>query len=449
MLLRFRVTNHASLRQEQELSLIAERPRDGRVERTVPRGDHRAVAVAGIFGPNASGKSNVINAMLWMRAAVAHSFAHWAPSGGVPRRPFALDRDAGVPSTFVVDVVIDGVAYEYGFSCDDREFTEEWLYSYPEGRRRKLFERAAGEPPEFGRSLTGGVRTMARLTRPNSLFLSVAAAQNHDLLGSIHRWFDRCFRSATDHDLADRLRFTADHYLSGAAAAAPIMQLLRYADFGIGELTLADAEPEREAEHRLLERAIREAMGERSVRVEPDPTDRVRLEHRTEEGSFVLGLAEESSGTRTWAGLLGPVFFTLAHGTLLCVDELDARLHPNLTDALVGLFQTPDVNVNGAQLVFSTHEPSLLGHNTRTELGRDQVWLTEKGADGATSLFPLSDFQVRESSENKEKRYLVGRYGAVPFFDERILESIVAALRGGSGDGKTTQGAGPGREEVA
>ncbi|WP_103504359.1 MULTISPECIES: ATP/GTP-binding protein [unclassified Streptomyces] len=449
MLLRFRVTNHASLRQEQELSLIAEQHRETRVERVVPRSDHRTVAVAGVFGPNASGKSNVIHAMVWMRSAVAHSFARWAPAGGVPRRPFALDRDSGTPSTYVVDIVIDGVRYEYGFSCDDREFTEEWLYGYPEGRRRKLFERAAGGRPEFGRNLTGGVRTIAKLIRPNSLFLSVAAAQNHALLGEIYQWFRSSFRSATDYDLVSRLRFTADHYLAGAGAGEPIMQLLRYADFGIGEIAVVDAEPEREAEHERLERAIREAMGERFVAIEQDPTDRVRMEHRTDEGAFTLGLAEESSGTRTWAGLLGPVFFTLAHGTLLCVDELDARLHPNLTDALVGLFQSPETNVNGAQLVFSTHEPSLLGHNTRTELGRDQVWLTEKGADGATTLFPLSDFQVRDSSENKEKRYLVGRYGAVPFFDERILESIVSALRGGSGDGQASEGTGAGREKVA
>lgn len=176
--------------------------------------------------------------------------------------------------------------------------------------------------------------------------------------------------------------------------------------------------------------ALRKAVGAISVR--ESVVDRVRVEHRTPSGAFRLPFGDESSGTRTWIGLLGPVLSTLELGAVLCVDELDARLHPHLTDVLVGMFQSARINAHGAQLVFSTHEASLLGRGSRTELFRDQVWFTEKDNAGATKLFPMTDFQVRaDTTENFEKRYLVGRYGALPFFDEDLLEWTIAEIKRG------------------
>ncbi|MGF1341520.1 AAA family ATPase [Streptomyces flavovirens] len=112
-------------------------------------------------------------------------------------------------------------------------------------------------------------------------------------------------------------------------------------------------------DHKRITEALREALGDK-VRVQGDSKQRVRVEHRTGAGVFPLDLRDESSGARTWIGLVGPVITTLADGGVLCVDELDARLHPYLVDALVGMFQSRDVNRAGAQLVVSTHEAALL-----------------------------------------------------------------------------------------
>ncbi|MEE1938288.1 ATP-binding protein [Streptomyces sp. TRM 70361] len=447
MLLRFQVENHASLRDEQELSLIADDRHDERAERAVPRSRHRTVPVAAVYGPNASGKSNVIDAIAWMRAAVLGSFRRWDPAGGVPRRSFSLRTDSAAhPSSFGIEFALDSIRYEYGFTVNDRQVLEEWLYSHSGGKPRRLYERRSGEPVRFGRGLTGRRRTIEELLRPNSLYLSVAAAQGHELLGAIFRWFREGLAVATDYDFQKRLDYTVEMCLSERAkgGAQPMMGLLRFADLGVGGLEIQELDREHKEEQDRVLAALRDVLGER-VMVHESLGDRVRVEHRTPEGAFTLGLGEESSGTRTWIGLLGPVLAALAGGTALCVDELDARLHPHLADALVGMFQSPEVNTRGAQLVFSTHETALLGRNARTELFRDQVWFTEKDRSGATNITSMIEFKVRDSCENLEKRYLVGRYGAVPFFDGDLLREIVEELAQGS-DGAAGE-RGPQQEE--
>ncbi|MER5974728.1 ATP-binding protein [Streptomyces sp. NPDC002055] len=433
MLVRFRVTNHASLREEQELTLVADDRHDERAEQEVPRSRHRVVPVAAIYGQNASGKSNVIDALVWMRTAVLASFQRWDPSGGVPRRPFALRSGASLPpSGYEVEFVLDGVRYAFGFTVDDDRVLEEWLYAYPEGKPRRLYERRGDEPVSFGRGLTGRRKVIADLLRPNSLYLSVAAAQGHDLLRTIYAWFRNDLTVATDSDFQHRLDHTVSLCLAERERGdrAPLMDLLRFADLGVGGLEIREPGEEVVDEQERVLAALREVLGDR-VKVEAPLGDRVRVEHRTADGTFTLRLGEESSGTRTWIGLLGPVVTALIRGAVLCVDELDARLHPHLTDALVGMFQSPETNRRGAQLIFSTHESSLLGRNSRTELFRDQLWFTEKDYDtGATRLFPLTEFSVRDSIENLEKRYLGGRYGAVPHFDSDLLAGLAAASEG-------------------
>ncbi|MEU6060543.1 ATP-binding protein [Streptomyces sp. NPDC047097] len=441
MLLRFRVSNHASLRDEQELSLIADKEQTARAEQPVPRSGHRVVPVAAVYGPNASGKSNVIDAIAWMRAAVLSSFRSWDPSGGVPRRPFAFRRNAAEhPSVFEVEFVMDGVRYDYGFTVDDDRIREEWLYSYPEGKQRRLFERLGEDPIAFGRGLTGRRKVIAELLRPNSLYLSVAAAQGHELLRRIYGWFRHGLGVATDGDFHKRLDSTIGLFLEdGAQGLQPLLGFLRFADLGVSGLEVREPEEGVDAERQRIVEAIRGIVGDRA-RIEETGSSRVLVTHTTEEGVYELDLAHESSGTRTWIGLLGPVLITLAQGSVLCVDELDARLHPYLSDALVGMFQSPKINTRGAQLVFSTHEASLLGRSSRTELMRDQVWFTEMEAGSrATRLFPLTDFQVRDATDNLERRYLQGRYGALPYIDE----DLIASLAGGGSAGTSEHVAGP------
>ncbi|MFJ3701484.1 MULTISPECIES: ATP/GTP-binding protein [Streptomyces] len=444
MLLRFQVANHASLLDEQELSLIAADRHDTRAEVSAPGGELRAVPVLAMYGTNASGKSNVVDAIAWMRTAVLSSFRRWDPDGGVPRRPFALGgKGAEQPSSFAVDFVLEGVRHQFGFSVDDTRVTEEWLYYYPEGRQRRLYERDAADVVTFGRWLTGRRKVIAELLRPNSLYLSVAAAQGHDQLHRVFQWFSSGLRVATDHNFSQRLDRTVQLCLAGLGGSepSPVMTLLRFADLGVSGLEIAEWDDTVLEGQKRISRVLQEALGDKA-KVEVNSKQRVRVEHRTAEGTFALDLAQESSGTRTWIGLVGPVVTTLAEGGTLCVDELDARLHPYLVDALVGMFQSPETNTAGAQLVFTTHEAALLGRNVRTELFRDQVWFTEKDPGALTTrLFPMTEFSVRDSVDNLERRYLGGRFGAVPHLEDELLRDTAAALRlgGGSEAGKAAE----------
>jgi AAA15 family ATPase/GTPase len=142
-----------------------------------------------------------------------------------------------------------------------------------------------------------------------------------------------------------------------------------------------------------------------------------------------MSLDDESHGTKVWLSYLGPVLDALSSGTLLIVDEIDTSLHPRLSAELVGLFRSTETNPHGAQMIFTSHDVSLLGRRHDEDiLGRDEVWFVEKDRSGATNLYGLADFKPRKD-ENTERRYLSGSYGAVPTLFEGDFREAVEALR--------------------
>jgi hypothetical protein len=185
MLLRFRFSNFRSFRDEAELSLVATGLDDSpNATFEVPGLKERALPAAAIYGANASGKTNVIRALEFMREAVLHSHRNWSPMGTIPRTPFILGTGAVLPSRFETDFVISGVRYQYGFVLDSESVTEEWLLAYPSGKKQTWFKRMRGLPMYFGTKLAGEKKAIEALTRQNSLFLSVAAQNNLTALWS-------------------------------------------------------------------------------------------------------------------------------------------------------------------------------------------------------------------------------------------------------------------------
>jgi hypothetical protein len=409
VLIRFRAENFRSIYQEQELSLVAS-PVSEREETLVHAELYQMnlLRAAAIYGANASGKSTLLAALRFMKTAVEDSHRKWGPDAGIARVPFALDPDAAMaPSLFAVDLLLGGVRYEYGFVVDSSRVLEEWLYAYPKGRKQEWFTREAGREPEiaFSRLLQGENRTIAGLTRPNSLFLSAAAQNNHPMLAPIYRWFSS--------DLAiidDEIRPVLERVVSALCTEEPvradIRAFLESADLGI---TGVDVIEEDLSSYAVLhDLAPDSAFRAYSPRIGAG----VQLRHRAgpDGGEAVLPFDQESRGTRTFFELSAFIITVLRIGGVLLVDELDRSLHPHLALKIVEMFSDPATNPNNAQLIFNTHDTNLL--DTRI-LRRDQIWFTEKGDDGATRLFPLTDFRARKY-ENLERGYLQGRYGAVP-----------------------------------
>ena len=436
VLLAFRAENIRSFRDEFELSLLSTRLADEDVVRLVTwREGGKPVGVlseAGVFGANASGKSNVLKAMDDMRGHVLHSFRAGSPTGGISRCPFLLDR-AGrrEPSRFEVDLVLEGVRYEYGFALDDERVREEWAYRYPHGKAVRLFHRW-GDDVELGSTDRVKGRAVTELLRPNALFLSTAAAANHPALLPIYAWFTRNLRLAEADSRQFRQALTTQ-LLDDDTRREQVLALLRAADLGITEAKKYELDP---VMKERLQRAVRIIAGQEG---EPDDTDEgpafdqlgVRLIHRGADSEVELGARDESLGTLVWFGLVGPVIEALADGAVLLADELDASLHPALVAELIRLFQDPKSNPRRAQLMFNSHDAGILGDSTSDRLlGRDQIWFTDKRADGSTRLYPLSDLDPRKE-EAVGRRYLAGRYGAVPILSRQEFDASAELITSG------------------
>jgi AAA15 family ATPase/GTPase len=420
MLLRFRVANFRSIKDEQELSMVASSlPASTKSLVHLQKQGLDVLRAAAIYGANASGKSNVLDALKFMSGAVTGSHRSWKPEGPIPREPFLLDahsREAS--SSFEADFLLDEVRYRYGFKLDSQRILEEWLYSYPNRRMRLLFHRnsQAGAPFTFGKSLRGNNRTIASLARENSLFLSVAAENNHEVLSPVRIWFSAklLHNAHADMELVKNLL---------PERRMPILDLLKLADLGISDIQ----HKEYPQEQRELFEQLLLAIKVGADRTKLDTTALtmpefsrwrlVELMHLSpdEPSGKALPFERESQGTRVWLSLAGTLLKVLETGAVLCIDELDRSLHPRLALEIVRIFEDPLRNRKNAQLIFNTHDATLLGNLLGDSgLRRDQVWFVEKDAAGATHLYPLTDFKPRRD-ENLERGYLQGRYGAIPF----------------------------------
>ena len=427
MLLRFEVSNHRSILEPVELSMIAV-DKDRLSVRSVESLSEGVLTVAGIYGPNASGKSNVIEALAWLSIAIRRSLRTWDKF--IPREPFRFDRGPSTASTYEVEMMINEVRYAYRIELNNSEVLFEGLYNYPERRRRILFERE-GTEVRFRRGL-GALSGVRELLTPTTLVLS--AAMRFDeyevepfarslasfgilipprrtsvpgllraaMLGihSTGRLFEEQ-GSSMQQPLFEELRYAPLESRESALA------LLRFADLGIDDVQISEFDIDESKETR---------------RTGAYPRKQLRFIHRVLGEELAFDLEEESAGTQMWFSLIGPTLSALVRGQILIFDEIDASLHPRLSARLLELFQDPKTNPRGAQLIFTTHDTSLLNH-----LNRDEVWLTEKGENGATTLTALAEYggdKVRRSL-NLERAYLQGRFGAVPELDQFTLRQAL------------------------
>lgn len=418
MLLRFEASNYRSILGPVELSLIAvdeDRPSVRRFDLLA----ERVLAIAGIYGPNASGKSNVVEVLAWLSAAVGSSLVAWDQF--VPREPFRFGRGPETSSTCEVEMVVHGVRYAYRVEVSDSAVLFEGLYSYPERRRRVLFERE-GMEIHFRRGL-GLLAGTRELLTPTTLALSAAMRFGDPEVGPFGRHLSAIRVLGARRRTQWRRLPAGAGYGPGESSterlfggpALPVQPTLF--DDDDGEFAPFDS---RESALALLRFAD---LGIDDVQIVEDrdpaqPRRRLQLIHRVEGEEVPFDLAEESAGTQTWFSLIGPALTALRRGQVLLFDEIDASLHPRLSARLLELFQDPKTNPRGAQLIFTTHDTSLLNH-----LNRDEVWLTEKGDNGATTLTALAEYggdKVRRSL-NLERAYLQGRFGAVPELDQFTL----------------------------
>ncbi|MCD8566228.1 MAG: ATP-binding protein [Burkholderiaceae bacterium] len=418
MLVEFRVGNFRSLRQEQVLSLVASKDKMLQDTHTVSTGlkaAPRLLRSAAIYGANASGKSNLLKALQYMRGVVAESATVIQPGQAFAVQPFRLDEQSEKePTAFEVTFIIDGVRYQYGFSMTTQRIVSEHLLVYKAFKPQRWFERhfdaqTGKDVYEFGSGLKGPKNLWEGATRPNALFLSMAVQLNSDALRPVFDWFVNGLVIFNEQaQLSPQLSI---QMLKQSEGRRQICDFLSAADMSIADIEVVTRKVPGQAVHFDL------AAGKTEVRNEEVEEHQLRFSHMTEQGQAVFDLMDESNGTRNLLFLAGPVLDILRKGLTLVIDELDTSLHTLLVREFVRLFHRPEVNTAGAQLVFTTHDTSLL--NAPDLFRRDQIWFVEKDRNQASELISLSEFSPRKN-EALERGYLIGRYGGIPFLGQTL-----------------------------
>lgn len=428
MLIELKVTNFRSIREEQTFSLVAgnadKELASCVIDRELPGlSGVRFLKGAAIYGANASGKSNVIEAMAFVTKFVQRSATKNQPGDPTGAEPFKLDRDsASKPSEFEITFVAENDRFVFGFSVTSTRVIEEYLVAYPKGAPQRWYHRtfnAEKNVYEWTKPSTAFKqdKSLQDKTRENSLFLSVGPQFNHTQLTQVFNWFKNSVRFI--HLSADAMLhpgFTAE-LVPKPTHHDRIMNLLRSADIGVVDAQIQEKEFDMEVLKKTLSESMLATLEQEGVMKSRKQVE-INLTHKAE-GMEPVALDfdyEESAGTRRFFSLIGPWTDILDNGHTVFVDEIETSLHPVLVKELLKLLLCSKNNPKGAQVVFTTHNPILLDGSL---MRRDQVWFTEKSPVGATHLYPLTDYQPRKD-EALAKGYLAGRYGAIPFMPEGL-----------------------------
>jgi AAA15 family ATPase/GTPase len=441
MLAQFTVENFLSFDQPTTFSMLAAAGDQQHPAHVVTEGIGRTpplLRAAAIYGANAAGKSNLVKAIRFARDLILDG----TRSGRtIPVTPFRLTQEKGRSSRFEFIFTLDGVPYSYGFVLTPTQILEEWLYATPNRNEVRCFERATLESQdvkiEFGKSFAGKSKEdsqflefVARATLPNQLFLTKADDNNVAKVAPVIHWF---------RDVLTIISADAPHralegtILSSVELKSFMQRLLRAADTGIDaiEFEIVKEDINRYLPEDLIaeiEQTLQEADADVAMTVESEFGRRfflqrgadakpelilLKTQHRTEQNHVVhFALEEESEGTQRLIHLT-PGLFSLKQGRekVVVLDELDRRLHPLLSRLLVETALDCDKETNRSQLIFTTHETSLLDLDL---LRRDEIWFVEKDRSGSSRLYSLAEFKPRADLKI-EKGYLNGRFGAIPF----------------------------------
>jgi energy-coupling factor transporter ATP-binding protein EcfA2 len=410
--------NFRSFVDPTELSFVAT-PLKGEPAFTIPStvADRGVLPVVAVFGANASGKSNLLRAVLRFREHVVSSFRR-DPDERIPAEGWRLDPMAGA-TVFWADFELAGVHHQYGFSFTAEAYQTEWLYRWPTRSRQVLFERdaAADEPYYFGPGLKGDKRAVADATRSNALFLSTAAQFNNEQLAGVRSGIAHGIRRAPEIQLSGHPVFAANDPLLHPVNRERVTDFLRAIDIGVAGFS-GERMPVPEFPESLLSQLPPDERQEllRMIR-EGEQMRRVLLQRRSADGTeWTLPPHMESAGTNA-------MLFRLNHlldlgESVLVADEFDASLHPDLAAVLLAQFTSAESNRHGAQLLCATHSRSLL-----QELRRDEVVVVDKDREGRSSLRAISDFAGIRESADLRRLHESGRLGGVPLMrtPERLL----------------------------
>lgn len=408
MLIQFSVENFMSFREKAVLSMMPSS--DTNKEDNVTSGEKtRCLKSAVVYGANASGKSNLFKAMAAAIILIRNSNAMQTGFMIPGMQPFRFREDAlQYPSKFEFIFVVNGMKYVYGFSATQAEVIEEYLYVYYSAKASRIFERVKTNQYEFSVDKKK-LRDIATKNTSNKLFLSTATAWNYDKTRDAFLWF----LNGIDVYDAESIRqdFSAFENDKDGSLKRFTANLLKESNINITEFDFKAEYLTPEIIATLPSEVINIIKEDRVKHVEIQTGHQVETQDG-QTNTYFLDLKDESLGTQHLFHLSPVLKYAFENGKTIIFDEFDGHLHPLLARYIIQLFHDPNVNKQNAQLIFNTHDTSLL---TLELFRRDQIYFTEKNSkSGGSDLYSLDEFSVR-ANENVKNGYLQGRYGAIPF----------------------------------
>ncbi|MDB9445451.1 AAA family ATPase [Anabaena sp. CS-542/02] len=414
MLIEFSIGNYRSFKDKVTFSMKAANI----VAQDTKTDEHNTFVVddkltllksAAIYGANASGKSNLAKAINFMKWFMINSSKETQSTEPINVEPFALSTETQTqPSLFEMVFILDDKTYRYCFKATEKNIVSEWLFYVPKKRQTRLFER---KDQEFNISKNFQGEDVQSKTRENALFISVAAQFNVEIAKKILDWLTTKIQIISG--LNSYLSYTVKFLEPGHDNREEIIQLIKNLDLDIRDIRVTEREIT--LNPLLIPEELLKELKSGTVKA---TSQTIMTMHKKfdPQGNFISLESfyldnQESEGTKKIFSIAGLLIDTLKKGNTLIFDEFDARLHPLMSKAIVEMFNSQETNYKNAQLIFMTHDTNLLNNKL---FRRDQIWFTEKNKYGATDLYSLVEYKIKNDA-SFESDYIKGKYGAIPF----------------------------------
>lgn len=424
MLINFTFGNFRSFRDEKTLSMEATSNSEHK-ESLINVGNYNLLPIAVMYGANSSGKSNVIKAFIFFKYMILESIKNDRDSK-LDFDSFKLDETSKEsPMTFEIQFIIDTKTYRYGFESNENEIIAEWLFEKGNKKENILFDVEKGEI-DIDEKKFSEARGFENIFLGNKLFLPLVAQQSKkpNISKKIMQWFEFSLNTISGINSRGYEGFTLDMLGKRQKGYNNAIGFFKKLDLGFSDYKIEEhkaAEIKKEIAQKGNKKIEEELsqIPDDAVMVNTFTQHTVRLKNGEKTTVFFNEDDMESEGTKKIISLSGPIFDTLKEGSVIIIDELDAKLHPFLTREIIKLFTNKDNNPNGAQLIFATHDTNLLDLSI---LRRDEIWFTEKDENESSDLYSLAEFKQADGSKIRkdaslEKNYINGRYGAIPYIN--------------------------------
>ncbi|WP_054850774.1 ATP/GTP-binding protein [Olleya sp. ITB9] len=366
--------------------------------------DFKVLKTSLMYGANASGKSNIVRAFFELRNLIIKKPA--VDDSLLIYDPFKFNKETNTsPVEITIEFLIDSIKYKYVTKIEHKNVLEESLCYYPQKREVVLFERHTETDKNIQKGFLGDKFGKKEITVfKNQLLLSkFGVDEPHEVISDVYLYFKKMYVYNTTNKIHYELLNdkVSEDLLENETLKFKLEKLINYADTKITGINInkKGESPERKIDY-LWKKSDFYISGVHDLY---DGNNLI--------GTTNLSLLEESVGTQSLFVLGAKIIEALEDGSVLIIDELDTSLHSFITKMIVMLFQDPDINKNRAQLIFTTHDISLLDKDL---IRKDQVWITEKSEKGETDLYSLQDFENLREDTSFDKWYLSGKFGGVP-----------------------------------